>query len=173
VFHRKSESGGMECNTYLQQSSAHSNSTSKDFTKLLARVLSSSPGTHWHTFKAFIYKLSRCEQWRLCSKYIYSFVLLTSKTKKENGYGYVESIPFISLSPSFSVPVIASSLSFRRPCRFIIPLISSSLSSSHSHSLSLLYTPVIILISTHNTSYEQWLIGMGVGAGCSSSAWRW
>jgi len=33
------------------------------------------------------------------------------------------------------------------------------------------YTP-FILISTHNPSYEQWLIGMGMGAG-SSLLWRW
>jgi hypothetical protein len=29
-----------------------------------------------------------------------------------------------------------------------------------------LYTSVVVLISTHHPSYEQWLVGMGVGAGC-------
>ena len=40
-----------------------------------------------HPFQGLL--LLRCEQWGLCycSKYMYSFVLLTNKTKKKNSYG--------------------------------------------------------------------------------------
>jgi hypothetical protein len=44
-----------------------------------------------------------------------------------------------------------------------VPIISLSL-------IVVFYTSVI-LISMHNASYEQWLIGVGVGAGFS--LWRW
>ena len=33
-------------------------------------------------------------------------------------------------------------------------------------SIPLLSSPVIILICTHNPSYEQWLVSMGVGVVC-------
>ena len=188
-----------------------------------------------------MYKLSRCEQWGLYSKYIYSFVLLTNKRKMAMAglctylvmRGLIVTpvvllsplfhhphcpchfvVPIVSTSPSFccphhcfipvvsppppshdpsslsllcplrfvvpvtlpppslchphlSIPVVLSSPCFS-PHHFIVPIISSSLLSSHSHSLSFLYTPVIIFISTHNPSYEQWLVGMGVGAGVLS-----
>ena len=70
----------------------------------------------------------------------------------------------------FVTPTFPSSPSFHCPRHFIIPVILSSLSSSHSHALYLLYTPVVIPISTHNPSYKQWLVGMGVDARCLSSS---
>jgi hypothetical protein len=54
------------------------------------------------------------------------------------------------------IPSLLSPLSC--PCYLVVPII-------------IIHTPVV-LISTHNPTYEQWLVGMGVGAGCSSS-WRW
>jgi hypothetical protein len=40
-------------------------------------------------------------------------------------------------------------------------------------SIPLLSSSVVVPISTHNPSYEQWLIGRGVGARCSALSWRW
>lgn len=90
-------------------------------------------------FKAFIYKLSRCEQWELHRKYIYSFVL---PTNKKIGYGYGKSAALcdggasllschsLLLAFCLIVPIISSFLS-HHPCCFIIPVVLSSLSLHH------------------------------------------
>jgi hypothetical protein len=131
--------------TYLRQCSAHSNSTSKDLTRLFAWVHHLQAPFR---VQACIYKLLsmlRCEQWGLYSRYIYSFVLLTNKTKKEKRPwlcgkrsvltlwwgGLIIILPSPPCPRCFVVPivssVIASSPSFRHPHFPVVPVVSSSL----------------------------------------------
>ena len=80
------------------------------------------------------------------------------------------SSPCLLFLRGFATPTLPSSLSLLCPRHFVVSLVSSSpsfrdlssLSLSHSHFLSFLYTPVIILINTHNPSYAQWLVDLGV-----------
>jgi hypothetical protein len=130
--------------TYPRQCLAHSNSTSKDAMKLF------SSGKHvvthcWHSFGSLQLKLLSLS---IC-------FILTKITMKEK---------LCTESGSLSFPLS------RHPCHPIVRFLSSPLSSCPPLLVSIpLYTPVI---STHNPPYEQWLVGMGVGAGCLLLLWR-
>jgi len=104
---------------------------------------------------------------------------LQVKLKKKNSHDYVESTLYLPcdggasssschpLSPlfcpsllhlhHFTTPTFLSFLLFCHPHLFIIPV---PVVIPFPSSIPLLY-PCVILISTHNPSYEQWLIGMG------------